>query len=127
VVVRGPIFLLWLILLICYPEKLLSPWEIGDLCFGALIFGGNPLLFCQQSVEYYSLCQFMCLSGISNVGVAKSGDGLPLCSPYSLDVSRCIKLSDRGLKAVALGCQKLRQLHITGCKLITDNLSIVLS
>jgi hypothetical protein len=29
----------------------------------------------------------MCLSGISNVGVAKSGDGLPLCSPYSLDVS----------------------------------------
>jgi F-box/leucine-rich repeat protein 2/20 len=69
----------------------------------------------------------MCLSGISDVGVAKSGDGLPLCSPYSLDVSRCIKLSDRGLKEVALGCQKLRQLHITGCKLITDNLSFFLS
>lgn len=67
----------------------------------------------------------MCLSGISDVGVAKLGDGLP--SLQSLDVSRCIKLSDRGLKAVALGCQKLRQLHITGCKLITDNLLIVLS
>ncbi|CAL4886525.1 unnamed protein product [Urochloa decumbens] len=63
--------------------------------------------------------------GISDVGVAKLGDGLP--SLQSLDVSRCIKLSDKGLKAVALGCQKLRQLHITGCRLITDNLLIALS
>ncbi|CAN6232584.1 unnamed protein product [Urochloa humidicola] len=63
--------------------------------------------------------------GISDVGVAKLGDGL--ASLQSLDVSRCIKLSDKGLKVVALGCQKLRQLHITGCRLITDNLLIALS
>ncbi|XP_062222653.1 uncharacterized protein LOC133921690 [Phragmites australis] len=63
--------------------------------------------------------------GISDVGVAKLGDGLP--SLQSLDVSRCIKLSDKGLKAVALGCQKLRHLHITGCRLITDNLLLALS
>lgn len=67
----------------------------------------------------------MCLAGISDVGVAKLGDGL--LSLHTLDVSRCIKLSDKGLKAVALGCQKLRQLHITGCRLITDNLLIALS
>ncbi|CAN6273595.1 unnamed protein product [Urochloa humidicola] len=63
--------------------------------------------------------------GISDVGVAKLGDGLP--SLESLDVSRCVKLSDKGLKVVALGCQKLRQLQITGCRLITDSLLIALS
>ncbi|KAL6633916.1 hypothetical protein ACP70R_026587 [Stipagrostis hirtigluma subsp. patula] len=63
--------------------------------------------------------------GITDVGVAKLGDGLP--SLQSLDVSGCSKLSDKGLKAVVLGCQKLRQLHITGCRLITDNLLLALS
>jgi F-box and leucine-rich repeat protein 2/20 len=67
----------------------------------------------------------MCLTGISDVGLAKLGGGLP--SLQSLDVSRCIKISDKGLKVVAAGCRKLRQLHIAGCRLITDDLLLVLS
>ncbi|KAL6899535.1 hypothetical protein ACP4OV_006193 [Aristida adscensionis] len=70
-------------------------------------------------------CKALMLIGISDVGLAKLGDGLQ--SLQSLDVSRCIKLSDKGLMAVALGCQKLRQLHITDCRLITDNLLLALS
>ena len=122
----GPGFLLWwLIVLICYPLKVVAVMGDCGSFFGALIFVRTPFYFLKQIIFSITVCASSCVSGISDVGIAKLGDGLP--SLQSLDVSRCIKLSDKGLKAVALGCQKLRQLHITGCRLITDNLLLSLS
>ena len=122
----GPGFLLWwLIVLICYPLKVVAVMGDCGSFFGALIFVRTPFYFLKQIIFSITVCASSCVSGISDVGIAKLGDGLPFLQ--SLDVSRCIKLSDKGLKAVALGCQKLRHLHITGCRLITDNLLLALS
>jgi hypothetical protein len=57
-------FILWLILLICYPEKLLSPWEIGDLCFGALIFVESPAILSNNLLSI-TVCVGSCVSQVS--------------------------------------------------------------
>jgi hypothetical protein len=48
----------------------------------------------------------MCLTGISDVRLAKLGGGLP--SLQSLDVPRYIQISDKGLNVVGAGCQRLQ-------------------
>nr|CAB3450449.1 unnamed protein product [Digitaria exilis] len=64
--------------------------------------------------------------GISDVGVAKLGDGL--LSLHTLDVSRCIKLSDKGcnsitdagVSALADGCHHIKLLDISKCNKVGD-------
>ena len=53
------------------------------------------------------------------------GNGLQLLQ--SLDISCCRKITDKGLKAVALGCCYLRKLELLGCRFITDELFQALS
>ncbi|ONK55780.1 uncharacterized protein A4U43_C10F910 [Asparagus officinalis] len=92
------------------------------------LFPPLKLGYPQDSSNIYNAIFFFfgVISGVTDAGLVALGRGLPFLQSL-LDVSCCRKITDKGVKAIALGCNDLRKLELSGCRLITNELFRALS